>query len=153
MVTSRYLFWYDLICWWDMITNKQQTNIMCVCRQTCLPLWVCICIKAITLSMPTCLCGFACLLFYALATSKLISGRVSTRDSAHSWPRFSATSVWNPSAPWPQSHYPDTERSSPSPILIKPRIWLGSHKYQFYVIGVFSAPCLRSHCKLLRLKL
>ena len=33
---------------------------------------------------------FVCLLFYVLATSKVISGGVSTCDSAHSWRLSSA---------------------------------------------------------------
>ena len=37
-----------------------------------------------------------CLLFfYVLATSKVISGRVLTCDSAHSWELYSAASVGN----------------------------------------------------------
>ena len=31
-----------------------------------------------------------------------------------------------------QSHYLDTEPTTPSPILIMPSTWLGSNKYQFY---------------------
>ena len=31
-----------------------------------------------------------------------------------------------------QSHYPDTESTSPCSILIMPNTWLGSDKYQFY---------------------
>ena len=38
------------------------------------------------------------------------------------------TMIWYPS----QSHYPDTEPTSPCPILIMLSTWLGSYKYQFY---------------------
>ena len=36
--------------------------------------------------------------------------------------------TWYPT----RSHYPDTEPTSPCPILIMPSTWLGSDKYQFY---------------------
>ena len=41
------------------------------------------------------------------------------------------------SAPWPQSDYPDTELTSPCPMLIMPSAWLGSDKYQFCISFVW----------------
>ena len=77
-----------------------------------------------------------CLLFYILATFKVISGCVPTCDSAHSWWLYSAaplgyqtasTVTWYPT----QSHYHDTEPTSPFPILIMPSTCLGSNKHKF----------------------
>ena len=78
---------------------------------------------------------FVCL-FYVLKTSKVIPRWVSTCDSAHSWWLYSAgplgdqatsTMIWYPT----QSHYPDTEPTSPCFILIMPSTRLGSDKYTF----------------------
>ena len=62
---------------------------------------------------------FVCLLlFYSLETVEVISGQVFTCDSAHSWRLYGAspvgnqtvsTRIWYPT----QSHYPDTEPTSP----------------------------------------
>ena len=41
---------------------------------------------------------FACFLFYILATSKVISGRVQTYDSVHSWQLYSAASLGHQAA-------------------------------------------------------
>ena len=58
------------------------------------------------------------LLFYVLATCKVISAQVLTCNSAHSWQLYSAaplgdqatnTMTWYPK----QSHYPDAEPTSP----------------------------------------
>ena len=62
---------------------------------------------------------FVSLLFYVLATSKVLSWWVLTSDSAHLWWLYSTgplgnqatrTMTWYPS----QSHYPDTEPTGPS---------------------------------------
>ena len=71
------------------------------------------------------------LLFYVLATSKVISGRVLICDSAHSWRLCSATSLGHQAVGtmtcYPtQSHFPDTEPISPCTILIMPSDRLGS---------------------------
>ena len=60
-----------------------------------------------------CVYMFACLVFYVLATSEVISGRVPTCDSANLWWLYSAAPLgnWNISTmTWypTQSHYPDT---------------------------------------------
>ena len=77
-----------------------------------------------------------CLLFYILTTSKDISGRVPSCDSMHSSSLYCAASLrdqaistmtWHPT----QSHYPDTEPSSPCHILIMRSAWLGSDKFKF----------------------
>ena len=77
------------------------------------------------------------LLFYVLATSKVISGRVLTCDSVHSWRLYSITPMGNhafSTVTWyrTQSHYPYTEPTSPCSLLIRPNTWLESDKYQFY---------------------
>ena len=85
---------------------------------------------------------FVCCLFYILTRSKVISGLVPTCDSAHSWWLYSAaplgkqannTMTWYPT----HSHYPDTEPTSPCPMLIRPSTGLGSNKYQFYTSMVW----------------
>ena len=77
------------------------------------------------------------LLFYILATSKVISGQVLTYNSAHSWWLYSAASLenqgtntmtWHPT----QSHYPDSEPTNACPILIMLSTWIGSYKYQLW---------------------
>ena len=85
--------------------------------------WACV------LSLSRCLrhlVFFSLLLSNVLATAKVISKQVPTCDSAHSWWLYStpplgdqATNImtWYPS----QSHYPDSEWSSPCPIVIIPR--------------------------------
>ena len=79
---------------------------------------------------------FSLFVVYFLAKSKIISGRVWTCDSAHSWWLYSAvplvdqaiiTMTWYPT----QSYYPDTEPTSHCPILIMLSAWLGSSKYRF----------------------
>ena len=70
---------------------------------------------------------FVCsLLFYLLATFKVISGRVPTFDSEYSWLLYSAPSLGHQAAGtmtscYPtQSHYLHMEPTSPFPILIMP---------------------------------
>ena len=79
---------------------------------------------------------FVCLLSYVLATCKVISEGVSTCDSVHSWWLYSAdplgeqatsTMTWCPT----QSHYLDTEPTSPCTILLKLSTRLWSDMYQF----------------------
>ena len=78
-----------------------------------------------------------CLLLpYFLATSKVISGRVLTCDSMHSWRLHSAVSLGDhatSNSSWylTQSNYPDTEPTSPCPALMMPSAWLVSDMYQF----------------------
>ena len=89
---------------------------------------------------------FVCLLLnYALTTSKVISGWVPTCDRTPSWQLYHAaplgnqgihTITWYPT----QSPYPDTDPTSPFPILITPNAWLGSDKYQFYKSLVWLGP-------------
>ena len=88
---------------------------------------------------------FVCLLlFYALASSKVISEPVLTCDSAHSWWLYSAgsrehqatsTMTWYPT----QSPYPDIELTSPC-------ARLGRDKYQFFKslvwLELYSCNCL-----------
>ena len=74
--------------------------------------------------------------FHILATSKFISGWVLTCHSAHSWLLYSAASLGHQAAStmtcYPtQSHYPNTELTSPCPIIIMLSARLGSNKYQF----------------------
>ena len=78
---------------------------------------------------------FCLLLFYVLATANIISVSVPTCDRVHSWRHYSASPLGNQAVSnmtWPptQSHYLDTEPTSPCPILVMPSIWLGSDKYQ-----------------------
>ena len=59
-------------------------------------------------------------------------------DSAQSWQLYSAAPlkdhVSSTMTGYPtQSHYPDTEPTSPCPILIMLSAWLGSNKYQFLI--------------------
>ena len=72
-----------------------------------------------------------CLLLYVIATPKVISVQVLTCERVHSWRFYSVppvvdqatrTMIWYPT----QSHYPDTESTSPCPILIIASIWQGS---------------------------
>ena len=79
-----------------------------------------------------------CLLFYVLETSKVVSGWVPTCYSAHSCGLYCGASLGNQTIStmtWypTQSHYSDTEPTSPCPLLMTPNTWLGSDKYQFYV--------------------
>ena len=76
------------------------------------------------------------LLFSFLATFKVISGWVATCDSAHSWWLYSAVKLGNQTAStmtWypTQSHYLDTELTSPCHILLVLSTRLESDKYQF----------------------
>ena len=72
------------------------------------------------------------LLFYVLATCKSISGWVPTCDIAHSWRLNSVTSLGYQATSYStQSHYPDTEPTSPCSILIMSSARLGSDKLQF----------------------
>ena len=68
------------------------------------------------------------LLFFILATSKVISGWAQTCDSAHSSRLYTVASVGDQATitmtQYPtQSHYPDTESTSPWPILLMPSPW------------------------------
>ena len=71
-------------------------------------------------------------LFNVMATCKIMSGRVSTYcGSAHLWRLHGAASTWSLSHQHhdtTQSHYPNTEPTSPFPILIMLSAWLGSNK-------------------------
>ena len=67
---------------------------------------------------------------YVLAISKVISGWAPTCNSAYSWTIHSAAHqamIWYAT----QSHYPDTEPTSPCRILIMPSTWLGSAPHSF----------------------
>ena len=77
-----------------------------------------------------------CLLFYVLATSKIITGWAPTCGSVHSWWLYSAAPLGNQvtsTMTWylTQSYYPDTKPTSPFHILIMSSALLGSNKYQF----------------------
>ena len=77
-----------------------------------------------------------CLLFYVLASFKVISGRIPTCDSAHSWRLYSAASLGHQVAGTmtfyiTQSHYPNTELTSHCLIRIMPKTKLGSDKCRF----------------------
>ena len=91
------------------------------------------CWHAPVLLSPTSICrSVGCWEFYILATSKVIL----TSDSAHSWWLYSAAPLENQATrtmtQYPtQSHYPDTEPTSPCPILLMPSARLGSDTYQF----------------------
>ena len=90
------------------------------------------------------------LLLYILATSEVISGRVPTCDSAHSRRLYSATQLGNQAVStmtWypTQSHYHNTDLTSPCPILIMPSTWLGSDKYQFDKSLILTRLWIRTH--------
>ena len=95
-------------------------------------------------------------LFYILATPKVFQHGTPICDSTHSWRLYSAAPLWDQaiSTMWPdrptQSHYPDTESTSPNPNLIMPSIWLWSIKYQFWLtkdlnlcLSIFRSPKTR----------
>ena len=74
---------------------------------------------------------------YFSAKSKIIWPWVPTCHSTHSWQLYSVAPLRNQTGStmtqYPvQSHYPDTEPTSPSPILLRPSTMLGSNKHQFY---------------------
>ena len=78
-------------------------------------------------------------LFVVLGHSKsnVISRWVPTCDSAHSSLFYSAAPLGNQAISTitrhpTQSHYPDTEPTSPCPILIMLSAWLGSDKYNIF---------------------
>ena len=76
--------------------------------------------------------GFVCLLlFYVLATSKIISGCVPICNSVHGDFILLPQATGTVNCYLTQLHYPDTEPTSPCPILIMPSARLGSDKYQF----------------------
>ena len=108
-------FWVTDICELAYMVWDIQWVVMCV---------VYMCVGGVgTNGGPQCL-------FDTLATYKVILGRVPTCDSAHSWQLHSPTPLGNKAAStmtgknrFPtQSHYPDTEPTSPSSILIMPSI-------------------------------
>ena len=75
------------------------------------------------------------LLFYVLATFKVITGWEPTCDNMHSSRLYSAVPLWDQqiiTMTWYpiQSHYSDTEPTSLCPILLKLSARLGSEKYQ-----------------------
>ena len=77
-----------------------------------------------------------CLLFYILATPKVLSGQVLTCDSGQSWRLYSTSKLGDQAASsmtWylTQSNYTDTEPTSHCPTLIIPSAWLGSNTCQF----------------------
>ena len=74
------------------------------------------------------------LLFYVLPISKVIEW-VPTSDSAHSWWLYSAAPLWNQTTStmnWypTQSHCPDTEPTSPCPILTMQSNWFSSDRFK-----------------------
>ena len=80
-------------------------------------------------------CWICLLLLYVLATSNVILG--PTCDSAHSWWFHSAGPLGNQTARYlTQSHYPNTDPTSPCSILIMPSTLLESDKYQWKIIGL-----------------
>ena len=109
---------------------------MCICMGVCKYGWVHMCM---------CVCVYVCLhvcgvvvglFFYIFSISNVISGWVTTCESAHSWRFYSAsplgdqvtsTMTWYPT----QSHYPDTDPIRPGPILIMPNAWLRSNMDQY----------------------
>ena len=75
-------------------------------------------------------------MFCVLATSNVISGWIPTCDSAHSRRLYSAVPLGRPAVSTmtcysTQSHYPETNPTSPYPILIMPSAWLEINKYNF----------------------
>ena len=73
---------------------------------------------------------------YVLATSKVISGCVRTYDSVNSWLLYSASPLRNQAAymmtQYPtQSHYPNTELTSPYSILLMPSSRVGCENDNF----------------------
>ena len=81
--------------------------------------------------------GCCFLEFYILTTFKVISKWASTCHGAHAWGLFSTTPLGDQTVSvmtcYPtQAHYPDTEPTSPCPILIMPSIWLGRDQNQFW---------------------
>ena len=96
--------------------------------------------------------------FTSVATSNVISGWVSICDSLHSWRLYSAaplgnkaicTMTWYPT----QSHYHDTELTSPCPILLIPSAWLGSDNHKSLNHRFDSTWVRRSHPDLPKLEL
>ena len=88
------------------------------------------------------LTGGAYLLFYVLATSKVISGQVLSYDSAHSWQVYSgatlgneavSTMTWYPTV----SYHAGSEPTNHYPILVMLSTWLGSDQYQLYKLLVW----------------
>ena len=74
--------------------------------------------------------------FYVLTTSKIIAGWLPTCDSAHSRWLYSAAPLGDPVITitqfLTQSHYPETELTSPCPsLVVLPSPRLGSDVYQF----------------------
>ena len=81
--------------------------------------------------------NFISVFFCAPATANLIAGRVPTCGSLQSWLLHSAAPQGNQSVStmisYPtQSLHPDTEPTSPCPIIIMLSTWLQSDKYQLY---------------------
>ena len=82
---------------------------------------------------------FVSLLFCFLATSNIVSGWVPICDSVRSWcleNQAISPMTWYPN----QSHYPDTEPTTPFPILIMPSTWLGSNTYHWFDSTMGSNP-------------
>ena len=73
---------------------------------------------------------FGCLkLLYVQATSKVISGWVPTCNNAHSWWLYSTVPLGNQTINTmtlyqTELHYPDTDTTSPCPILLLLNTWL-----------------------------
>ena len=117
----------------DVQSTYELSTLFCLCsRSPYICMW---CNREISSKMVSAQVFF-CWLFYILATSKVISGRIMTDDSAQPWRLDSAASLgdqgssivtWYPT----QLHSTDTEPTSPCPILIMPSAWLCSNKYQF----------------------
>ena len=73
-------------------------------------------------------------LLTCLATSQVISRRISTCDSAHSWRLYSGAPLGNQATTMImtqhpiQSHFPDARLTSPGPIILMPSARLGSER-------------------------
>ena len=93
-------------------------------------------------SKPMVVCLFVVVLHPSnIYISNVISGRVTTCDSAHSWQLYSTASLGHKAAVamtcYPtQSHYPDTEPTGSRPILIMLSARLRSERYQIKIIGL-----------------
>ena len=85
-------------------------------------------------SISICVYSIYVCLFVVLRPSKVISGRVLTCDSVHSWRFYSVAPLGHQATStmigYPtELHYPDTEPTSPCRILIMPSARLGSDNY------------------------
>ena len=111
---------------------------VCVCVEVCWYIWVCVgdhvCVYLYAGSLYQCMSLDACLGF--MSWQHVISGMLPTWDSAHSRRLFSAVPLGYKAAStehWyhTQSHYPDTEPTSPCPIRVIPNSRLGGGLYKW----------------------